>query len=195
MTKRYFRPLLAGAAILLLATAARATPITLVTTLTGAQEVAPTGSPGIGIAVVVIDSATHLLDVSVTFSGLLSPTMASHIHCCGPAGTNQMVATAVPTFPGFPLSVTSGTYHNAFDMSLLSTWNPAFVTAHGGTAATAELAFVMGVLAGQAYLNIHTVQFGTGEIRGQLRVPEPDTLALLSVGLLALGFLRRRVKL
>src|SRR5687768_10963621 len=83
---------------------AKAEPMVFTTTLLGANEVPPTPSPGTGFAVVTVDGDT--LTVNVTFSGLVSNTIASHIHCCiGPTG-NAMVATAVPSFPGFPLGVT-----------------------------------------------------------------------------------------
>src|SRR5215204_7496320 len=112
---------------------AKADQLVFTTTLTGAQEVPPTGSPGIGSALVILDTATNMLTVNVSFAGLLSPTIASHIHCCTPPGANAMVATTVPTFPGFPLGVTTGTYLMTFDLTLASTYNPAFITAHGGT--------------------------------------------------------------
>src|SRR5262249_22626652 len=159
-----------------------AAPITLFTNLTGSQEVPSTGSPGIGNAFVVFDSVAHTLFVNIVFAGLLSPTTASHIHCCVPAGVNANVATQVPTFSGFPLGVTSGSYMNTFNTSLASTYNPAFVTASGGTVPGAEAALFAGFIAGQTYLNIHTNQFMGGEIRGQLAViPETSTLALVGV--------------
>jgi hypothetical protein len=50
----------------------------------------------------------------------------------------------------------------------LSSYNPAFVSANGGTAASAEAALFAGIMAGHAYLNIHTTTFPGGEIEGFL---------------------------
>ena len=184
------------ATILLFSAVARADQLVFTTTLTGSQEVPPSGSAGIGSALVTLDTVTNLLTVNVSFAGLGSPTIASHIHCCALPGTNAMVATAVPTFPGFPLGVTTGTYLMTFDLTLASTYNPAFITAHGGTVAGAMAAFIAGLNSGQTYLNIHTSQFPGGEIRGQLNaVPEPASVLLLASGAMgAAGALRRRRK-
>ena len=170
--------------VLMLFTVAKADTLAFTATLTGSQEVPPSGSAGIGSALVTLDTATNLLTVNVSFAGLGSPTIASHIHCCAGPGTNAMVATPVPTFPGFPLGVTTGTYLMTFDLTVASSYNPAFITAHGGTVAGAQAAFIAGLLNGQTYLNIHTQQFTGGEIRGQLQaVPEPATVLLLATGI------------
>ncbi len=170
-----------------------ASPITFAGVLSGANESPATGSPGTGSATVSYDPVTHLLAVNVLFSGLEAGTTASHIHCCALPGTNAGVATTVPTFLGFPLGVTSGTYMNTLDLTQASSFNPAFVTASGGTVADAEAALALGLEDGMAYLNIHTTSFPSGEIRAFLEpVPEPAPAILVATTLAALLLLRLR---
>jgi len=191
--RRSLIPSLAAAAALSLAGAAQAT--TYFTTLSGPAESPPNASPGTGTAVVTINDVTNIMDVEVTFSGLLGTTTASHIHCCTavPGAGIAGVATEVPFFDSFPIGVTSGTYSHLFDLLDLAAYNPAFVTANGGTAASAEAALVNGLNAGKAYLNIHTSVVGAGEIRGFLTaVPEPGSWALMLIGFGLLGAEMRR---
>ena len=166
-------------------------------TLSGAAEAPPNASPGAGQVTITLDqsAATPILRVQASFSDLLGTVTAAHIHCCtAAAGTGTAgVATQTPTFIGFPSGVMAGSYDQTFDMSLASSYNPAFVTGHGGSEALAFADLVAGLNAGQAYFNIHTTQVPGGEIRGFLTaVPEPQTYAMLALGLVAVAGMARR---
>lgn len=180
--------------LVLAAPAAHADSFTFTANLTGALESPPTSSSGTGFASVVLDTVANTMHVDVTFSGLSSGTTASHIHCCLASafltGSNVGVATTTPTFTDFPLMVTSGTYDHVFDLTLASSYNPAF---DGATVASQEAALVTGIESGETYLNIHTANFPSGEIRGFLvPTPEPSTLLLFGAGLIVLAGLAGR---
>lgn len=173
------------------------TPITYIANLDGSSESPPNASPGTGFATVVFDSAAHTLGVDVTFSGLVSNTIAAHIHAATavPGTGTAMVATQVPFFTDFPIGVTSGTYDHLFDTTLASTYNPSFITASGGTVAGAEAALGAALAAGKAYFNIHSTVSPGGEIRGFLHpVPVPASVLLFGSGLAALAGTRHRRK-
>jgi hypothetical protein len=178
-----------------------AAPIFFDGVLLGSNEEPPNASPGTGYTEVTIDPETNTMRVQVNFSGLLGLTNIAHIHVInGPgdadiADTIGPVATPVPTFPGFPAGVTTGTYDQTFDMTLASSYNPAFVTNAGGIP-EARAALFAGITEGRAYVNVHSSLFPGGEIRDFLTaVPEPDTWALVAGSIVCLGLaavLRRR---
>jgi hypothetical protein len=92
--------------------------------------------------------------------------------------------------------VTTGTFDNTFNLTMASSFNPAFVTAEGGVA-QAEAALETALLQGRTYINIHTTGFPGGEIRGFLSavpsaVPEPATWAMMLLGFVGLGFAFRQ---
>ncbi len=168
-----------------------------VAVLDGLTEFPPNASPATGNARVTINKGAHTMRVEAIFSGLLAGITASHIH--GPTAVAltgvASVATAVPTFPGFPSGVTSGSYDATFDMTLASSYRAGFITSSGGTTALAEAVLFSAIEDGKAYLNIHTSLYPGGEIRGFLvPVPEPGTIAFLGgLGAFsAMALLRRR---
>jgi hypothetical protein len=185
---------LLASVLLACAGAAHAGIITYTANLNGISESPPNASPGTGFATVTIDDILNTMRVQVTFSGLLGPTTASHIHCCTgvPGAGIAGVATTVPNFDGFPLGVMSGTYDKTLDLLLPSSYNGSFVSANGGTAASAEAALLAGMAAGRSYLNVHSTFALGGEIRGFLTpVSEPTGFALLALGGVMLLLARR----
>jgi hypothetical protein len=187
--QHFFRAgLIAGA--LVSGTAAQAAITVYNVTLNGPTEGTP--SLGTGTGNVTYDSVTHQLTVFAIFSGLTGATTASHIHAAtaSPFTGTAGVATQLPTFSAFPLGVNSGSFSQTLDLTLASSWNPAYVTSNGGTTASAEAALVAAMNSGRSYLNIHTNQFPGGEIRGFLVavVPEPASWALMLVGFGAIGW-------
>jgi len=160
--------------------------------LSGPAEVPANNSPGTGKAIITIDAVANTMRVQATFSGLMAGVTASHIHAATavPGSGTAGVATTTPTFTGFPSGVTSGTYDQTFNMLLSSSYNPSYITANGGTPASAFAALKTAIAAGRAYLNIHSTLFPAGEIRGflnlcpNINVSIPDAFALPS-GVLA----------
>jgi hypothetical protein len=191
MHSAVIRGLAAVALVVGCAAAANADILVFTANLDGLSEAPPNASPGTGSTTVTIDTTLNTMRVQASFSGLLAGVTASHIHAAtatpftGTAG----VATQTPTFSGFPLGVTSGVYDQTFDMTLASSFNASYITAQGGTPASAFTALTAAMTQGRAYLNIHSSAFPGGEIRGFL-VPAPGGLSLL--GFAGIAALRRK---
>lgn len=167
-----------GVAIKVVGTAisAKAAVVTLQAELAGTNEVPPNASPATGVAVMVIDTDTRAFTLDLTFSGLQSPTTMAHIHNA-PPGVNGPVIFGLDnpaTWALVPLGFTGFSTAGAQQSPTL------FPAEH-----------LAALLAGNTYVNIHTQDLPTGEIRGQLVVvPAPAAAGLLTAA--AVVALRRR---
>jgi hypothetical protein len=173
---------------------AAAAPILFVATLNGANESPPNASSGTGFASITLDPVAHTLKVDVVFQDLDGLTTVAHIHVInGPGDANLVdtlgpVATTTPSFSGFPVGATAGSFVATFDTTLESSYRAGWIVDSGGSTALAESALFAGIESGRAYLNIHSTDYPGGEIRGFLApgaVPEPSGAALFGIGVLA----------
>lgn len=167
-------------------------------TMSGPAESPPNDSLGTGYTLIDINDHDFTMRIRADFSGLTGNVTIAHIHCCtsvaetGTAG----VASPLPSFPGFPAGGKSGSYDQTFDLTLLSSWNAAFVNANGGTTGSAFATLMTALEDGKAYLNIHTTYRSGGEIRGfYAPVPVPAALWLFAPAALGLAGLRRRARI
>ncbi len=149
-----------------LATHANAILVNWDASIDAMQEVPQNMSMGTGSAFGTLDTDLNLLDWNISWSGLSGPVTAMHFHGPAAPGMNAGVQVNIGAISGF------------VSPSIGST----MITD------TQETQF----LAGNWYINIHTAMHPGGEIRGQVTVPEPATLALFGLGLAGLGLSRRR---
>ncbi|MGJ7914136.1 CHRD domain-containing protein [Massilia sp. LXY-6] len=158
----------------------------------GPAESPPNGSPGDSL--VTIDLNTSKVMVDMPFHDLVGTSSAAHIHCCTSTAFTGTAPIAMP-FDGFPTGVHAGDYTRAIPLYEETSYTPAFLAAHGGTASGAASALVNAINANEAYINIHTSAYPNGEIRGFLvaaPVPEPGEWAMLAGGLASLLWAGRR---
>lgn len=162
--------------------------------LSGAAEVPSNSSPGTGNARITVDLGLNTMRVESVFSGLEGTTTAAHIHVrVLSTDLTGGVATPTPSFPSFPHGVTSGSYDSTLDLLSTTSYRTGFLTASGGTAATAMTALVTALRDGRAYFNLHSDLYPGGELRGDLQpVPEPATMVALAAGSLIVARRRRK---
>lgn len=146
------------------------------------------GETGAGL---VLDRDAGTLDFAFDFQGLSGglADVASGIHLHIITDPNPDIFNATG---GIAFNLNSGTDPNV----LLDAATVAF----GTTAATVSGTVInlddtqeQAFLDGLYYLNIHTADFGPGEIRGNVVVPEPATLGLVGFALAGATLRRRRI--
>lgn len=136
--------------------------------LDGAQEAPPNASPGTGSALVTFDDVSKTLTVSSgVFSGFTGNSTVAHVHGLSGPGVASGVLFGLTIDTG----VTSGTFSGS---GVLSATNEA------------------GLFNDLTYINLHSSAFPGGEIRGQILVPEPASMAAISLLGGALLLRRRR---
>ncbi len=170
----------------------RAELINFVATLDGSQEVPPNASTATGFATFTLDTTALTFEYEITLvgldlDGLQTPGDATddvtglHFH-------NQAFGVNGPIDFGV-----LGLMQDLDDLVV----DPVAGTVSGiweeTDPANEALSLNIGeLLAGNFYINVHTVAIPAGEIRGQiLQITEPGTLALLVCSLLAFYLARR----
>ena len=137
-----------GLAIAGTLTLAQAAPVSFEVPLTGAQQVPQVQTPGSGSGALTYDPSTRVVTWKVSFSGLSSQATMAHFHGAAPAGKNAGVKVWLSQ---------KGTMEVTSPISGQATLSP-------DDAKMFE--------AGDMYINVHTKNHPTGEIRGQVVPPK-----------------------
>jgi hypothetical protein len=143
-------------ATLVLAPAASAQTVNLTANLQGGNETPGLLTGMVGTAEVSVDVANRELAVVLRVSNAPTPTTAGHIHV-GSAGLAGPVVLNFPNIPG-----RTGDFTLSFRLN-----ETAFVARPAQGINTMD-DIIQAIVAGGAYVNIHTQQNPGGEIRGQL---------------------------
>ena len=181
---------------------------TLFANLTTDQELVPivpttsTGDPrpeSFGTATFVIDDAMTFMSWTATvfnidFGGQTADAnddlTVAHIHGPAPIGSG---AGVIWGFFGLPFNDTTpnDVVVTPFSSGVGGTISGKWDLPEGNNTTFADQ--LPNILAGLTYMNFHTTQFGSGEIRGQIQVvPEPETYLLMLAGLAGVGAMFRR---
>ncbi|MGK0239050.1 MAG: transforming growth factor-beta-induced protein [Candidatus Pelagisphaera sp.] len=119
-----------------------------------------TGSAASGSATLTLDTDSNTFDLSINISNLRNDLSASHIHV-GASGETGGVLVGIGDM---------STYTVIGDFYVLEMTNVEFPAEN-----------LVDLLAGNTYLNFHTPQFGSGEVRGQLNLTSSESDSLVNI--------------
>jgi hypothetical protein len=126
---------------------------TLGAVLSGSQEVPATTTPGFGNSTVTFDATRTNITVTITVANLGSPINNFHIHEAPPGVSGPVVVNIIGLGGTFNNGTMTGTFPIAADVATRMLQNP-----------------------GNFYVNVHTVQFPGGAIRGNLAFVSGNTV-------------------
>jgi len=169
--KNLVRAIAAASALMLVPAAGNATAFTLSGLMDPFQALTNSANSGNGSGQIsgTYDDVTNLLSYNISWANLSGTVTNMHFHF-PPPGSSGGVSLGIP-----------------------GPWASPEI----GTNIALDGAQETDLLAGNWYVNIHTAQFGGGEIRGQVTaeaVPVPATLGLLGLSIAGLGVIARRRK-
>ena len=130
-------------------TLAQAAPVSFQVPLTGAQQVPPVQTAGSGNADLTYDASTRVVTWNISFSGLSSQATMAHFHGPAAAGKNAGVKVWLSEKGNEVTSPISG-------QATLSPDDAKMFEA------------------GDMYINVHTKDHPSGEIRGQVVPPKSN---------------------
>jgi CHRD domain len=136
------------------------TPHGIGTHLTGAEEVPPRETRGQGQAIFRISEDGTELTYKLIVANILNVTQA-HIHLGPAGGTGGIVAWLYPSAP--PLQLIPGRTQGVLGEGVITS-----ASLVGALAGQPLSALIDAILDGGTYVNVHTLQFPPGEIRGQI---------------------------
>jgi hypothetical protein len=146
--------------------------VNLTASLSPANEPSVTGNPtGTGTFTATLDTSTHLFTWNVTFTGLTANASLGHIHGPFTAGSTGSAGVILNFDPAVS---TGGTFSNVTFTGLKSATSGSATGSVVLNNALSLTSTIKGdsleklLLAGAAYVNIHTATNPGGEIRGQI---------------------------
>jgi hypothetical protein len=170
--------ILAGVALLVTVAPVKADFISTATLTPGADGA--TNSNGSGSITLDYNSTADLFTYTLSWTDLTGDAIMAHIHLGAPGVSGPII---VPFFM-MTLPATD---------TISGTLTEADVPGNAGITTIGQVATA--IEDGNAYVNVHTMEYPGGEIRGQLAIsPEPGSAGLLVASLLAGLFVTARFR-